>query len=368
MKKATKKSVSINNLVSKLDVNLREENNYDIPQMKEQIVTVGRILKPLSVEEMPDKKGYYLILQGNRRTLAAQELHSDPACPSDLKEALDKIDVMVYEDLTPIEREMMIADHGGEKPLSRSEIVKTVWRLDKMFMDESMIASILYFELADFTGNRAKLQDVPTEPKARAKYVKQWFHGTLGNFMLAASRMGEFVREQFMLTHRSQDKLLKEGESVTMKCDRVRINALSTAITADRTGKGWTDLTILPSGDKYGGGEKFNEMIDKFIAEDKNGKEDGPKRLTVKDLKDRVGLYKSVAIKTALTLAAGEEVGENGKKLLELDNDHWALQLKCEVLHKHLNTIKDPQVYALVESLLKGPAGGVEVALKPYIN
>lgn len=368
--KHVKKVVSIDKLTFDYAVNIRQTNNYDLPHMKEQIVSMGRIIKPLAVREMEvdlngKKEKQLLVLQGNRRGRAGLELWNDPSISVELKEALSKVDIIVYTDLTPSEEISLIIDHGSEKPISRTETVVAIWRLDKQFKSEAEIISTMYFALAKYSGNEKKLRDVPTEPRAKEKFLKSWLHGTVGNYVLASAKMGDFIREQFILTHRSEDKLLNEGEKVELRCSRDRITQLSQAITADKDvnkdGKGWNVDT---------GGEKFNALVQKFKDEDAGLAEAEAKvsRPSVKLLKEKADVYKSPAIRTALLVAAGELAAEGGKQLLDLDDRLTLLQMKLEVLQKNEGSVKDEGVKKLVHAILNGgPAASVEEAMKPFL-
>jgi hypothetical protein len=372
MNKATKKTVSINDLVVDLDLNNREVDNYDLPSMCEQIVAIGRIVVPLIVK-FDKPKNKYIVLRGNRRTLAAQQLVADPNTSQEIVTNLSKVEVMVYEDLTPAEELAMVFDHGSEKPICRTEVVKSVWRLSKSFLSEGEIINMLYFALAKYSGNEKKLNEVPSEKVARSKFLKSWLHGTVGNYILSAAGMGDFVQEQFILTHRKEDKLItKEEETrLVMKTSRDRITQLSAAKTADsdanKGGKGWTAPEYNSEKVLTGGGENFNALIEKFKEEDSTGITAKNTRPSVKDLNEKANVYKSIAIKTALAIAAGQDVAENGKKLVEMDAAVHALTMKCEILSKYKDKLNDPKVTELVNAILNGPAGGVEVALKPYI-
>lgn len=352
MQKPTKKTMSAASLISKLEVNVREANNYDLPAMAEQIVMAGRILKPLIVEETDEGP---IVLSGNRRARAAQELLADQQkitaillqiaeterdgekrdamkksvaeTTASIVDALTKVDTYVYRNLTEEERLMLIMDHGSEKPISRTEVVNCCWRMDRQFFSEGDIIRLTYFALAKFTGNERKLSEVPSESKAREAFLRKWLHGTVGNYILSAHRMGDYVREQFLLTMRSDDGLLKEGEKVEMRCSRDRITQLSAAKTKDKDV--WTS---------EGGGPEFNALVEKFKAEDAGDvAKDVRKRPTVKDLTDKADVFKSAAIKKALWIAAGETGGKVAGLLEDDDRmyrDEQAMKLLAESWEK----------------------------------
>jgi hypothetical protein len=365
--KTSKKTVHINQLVVDFALNQRDPNNYDIGSLIPLIKDMGRILKPIVVKAHPTEKDKFVPLQGNRRTLAGQAIYKEADITVEMKAALDKVEVLVVSDFTEHEENVLIFDQGGEKPISRAEIVKAVWRLDKAFLKEAEIIQTLYFVLARYTRNEGKLHEVPKNEPERSKFLKGWFHGTVGNQILAAARMGEFVKGQFLKTRLSEDKLLPDGDKLEMRCDTKRITELSQAITADKkaakdAGKpeseGW-------SYDK--GGLKFNELIEKFKHEDETGERSStPSRPTVKELQEKMDQYRSSPIKKALAIAAGNN--ELGKGLADDDEHLYYLEMKLEVLHKFAKDIKDDKVRELVGALLHGAPGGVQEALKPFIS
>lgn len=351
MNKPTRKIVAITDIRVDLDLNIRQINNYDLPSMMEQIISAGRIIKPIIVraEDM-------VVLSGNRRTLAGQKLFNDPTCPSEVKESLKKVDVILYSGLNPQEELQLIIDHGSEKPISRTEVVHACWRLDKQFFSEVQIIQLLYFALAAYSGNTKKLAEVPSEPKSRSEFLRKWLHGTVGNYILAAAKMGEFVRQQFVLTHKSEDKLLTSDEKVEVRMSRDRITQLSAARTADsKSESGWTP-------DK--GGVAFNELLEKFKREDTG--EEAKERTTrpsSKDLKDKADVFKASAIRKALLIAAGVQ-GDQVKGLVEDDDRMYRSEQVDNLLVKYGSNIKDATMRDFVGVLLHGTPVQVEERLK----
>lgn len=365
--KTTKKVININQLVVDFALNQRDENNYDIATIIPQIKEMGRILKPIVCKPHPTEKDKYVPLQGNRRTLGGQAIYKEADITVEMKAALDKVDVLVVTELTPHEENTLIFDQGSEKPISRAEIVKAVWRLDKAFLKEGEIINTLYFVLARYTRNEAKLKDVPEKEPARGKFLKGWFHGTVGNQILAAARMGDYVKEQFLRTRLAEDKLLKEGETVEMRCDTKRIVELSQAVTADKKAAKDAGKHENEGWSYEKGGVKFNELIEKFKLEDATGvKTDKVERPTIKELNEKCDQFKSSVIKKALQIAAGNM--EMGKGLVDDDETLYYLEMKLEILGKNAANIKDPAVRELIGSLLHGAPGGVELALKPFVS
>jgi hypothetical protein len=355
MNKPTNKKLATKDLVVDKALNVRLTDNYDLPTLMEQIREMGRIVKPLIVDGDTNK-----VLSGNRRALAAKALLDDPTTDQALAKELEKLECVVYTGLSEGERTKLIFDHGSEKAINRTETLLSVWRLDKQMFSEKQIASLMYFALAKYSGKESKLKDVPTEPQAREKFVHAWFRGTLGNYMLSAHRMGDYVREQMVKTHLSEDKLLKEGETVEMKCTRDRIIELSKAKSDDsgKDGKGWTVET---------GGEKFNALIEKFKAEDKGERVKEPTRPTAKALAGMADIYKSPAIRRALLVAAGDQ-SVDGKMLLEADEQLTDVNDKMASLAKHKDELKDNNLKEFISVLVNGNAADVEQMLQRLVK
>lgn len=267
MKKHGIKKVPALDLKVDRSVNFRED--YDVVSMIEDIRHAGCVLEPLHVR-LEDK----VVLKGNRRTSAVHALLADPKLPSDLRAAIEKLDVIYYEGLDERELTEIVLDHGSQKPLSRVETVQACWRLQKQMYSEAEIIILLYHLLARFTGNVQKAHEAGNLPEgpARIEFLKKWLHGTVGNYILAAGTMGEFVREQFILTERAQDRKLTDDEKKLVKFEtsRDRINKLASAKKKDKDkgGKGWSTTE---------GGEEFNKLIQEFIALD-NGSVAPPQR------------------------------------------------------------------------------------------
>lgn len=358
--KMTTKTYNISSLKAgpAAGVNIRLDNNYDLESMKEQIRLAGRIIKPLIIRG-EDK----VVLSGNRRTLAGQELYNDPTTSPELKEALSKVMVTEYTGLTEEETLQLVLDHGGEKPICKTEVVFSCWKLQKQLYTEKQICSWLVNALADYTNNKRKLAVLPSEPAARDKMIHRWLHGTVGNYILAAANLGAYVREQFILTHKGEDRLLKDGEKIEMKTDRTRINDLVTARGKDQKNLSWK---TLPDGSASG--EEFDKEIEKFKDEDRKGKKDKLDRPTVKELEDKADQFSSAAVKMAFLVSSGKP--DAGRTLHEIDQANYRAQLMLEVLEKYGSQIKDPNVKELVRVICNAslPAAAVEDALKVFIS
>lgn len=368
--KNTRKAIALDNLISSDQVNGRRADNYDLDALRPAIEMKGKIVNPLVVypqrETDGTETGKYVILQGNRRKRTADLIRaSDKPVVENIdfeavKKNLEKLDCLVYSDLTDLERETLIFDHGETKPLNREETVNAVWRLFKQFRPEKEIGQLLYHQLARYTGQEKMLNTLPTDPQERAAKISSWFHGTLGNFMLAAAQMGDYIRDQFILTARAEDGKLEPGVKVELTCSRKRISALSQAKQADLKANGWTPEN---------GGEKFNELVQKFKDEDAGRATAGTteKPPTAKDLRERIGMFKSAPLKAAFGVASGDKSA--GQALLQFDDAIHRNTLVSEIIVKNLPSVKDLAVKALLESLVgSGPAADVETALAPFVS
>ncbi len=363
MNTPVKKTLSIKSIRADFALNIRDRENYDLASLKTQIRAAGRVIKPIVIRGEDN-----MVLQGNRRYWSVVELLEEPDLPEDLREAISKLDCIVYTGLSEKETIALIIDHGGEKPISRSEVVSAVWRLDLQFFTEGQIIGLLYYALAKYSGNERKLLDVPAgPPKEREAYLRKWLHGTVGNQMLAAAKMGDYVKSQFLLTRKSEDRLLaperKEGEVtipaevVEMKCSTTRITELSAAKSADQKEGGWSPEN---------GGTAFNALIEKFKAQDKGeASEEKTKRPSVKELEEKADQFKSPAIRNALLVAAGQT--DAGRSLVEIDDWLTRVTMVMDTLRSHVSVVSNPEVKSLIEAIISTtlPAGEVDIRLKP---
>lgn len=361
MAKSTNKIVSIESLVVDLNLNVRLRNNYDIPAMKQAILDMGRITDPIHIRACDNT-----VLRGNRRTMGGQELIADPNCPQDLAAALKKVSVVAHDVQAGSDEEMaIILDHGSQKGLARTEVLLTVWRMDKQFQSEIQIMQRLYSALAVYTKNPEKAAECAklVNLNDRKEFLRTWLHGTVGNYMLAAAKMGEYIRDQMLLTHLSEDKLLAADQKVECRMSRTRITKLSAAKSKDTDtrsgGEGWTTDQ---------GGKHFNELLERYKAEDRGELEpDENKRPSVKELTERADAFKSPGIRSALLVAAGNKA--HGKDLVEFDDRMSRLQMVCDTLAKRVDEIQDPNIVALIKSIIgNGPAGEVEAVINKIVG
>lgn len=340
--KSTRRTVSIDKLTVNFKLNWREHDNYDVPGMKAEILEMGRILTPLIV--MEDEDGTLTVLRGNRRTLAGQELFHDPKTSVEVKEALSKVEILVYKkkDLTPEQiDDIIIAD--TQKSLNRTELLLAVWRLYYGMMPEKAIAIKLLYPLAKYSGNEKKLVEIDAikDVRQRETAISKWFRGTLAGYMLALTKFPDYVKEQAVKFHRWQDGRLKEGDSVEVKVTRDRVVQLSAAKNLDEKNEQW---------DFEKGGPEFNKLWELYKKQDA-GEADKVtvNRLSVKEIQGRAGSFKSEAIRKALL----STVGEAAPDLLEMDSLITELTAKNRILAECVDAIKDEKIKEVASNVFR---------------
>lgn len=353
MKRHNITSVNVNEL--KVDTGLNYRDDYDIASLQDDVIRQGRILEPLHVE-LETKR----VLRGNRRTLTAQKLYNDPTTAPELRAALEKLEVIFYSELTDSEREELVLDHGSQKSLTRTEIVKAVWRLAMKMYSEREIIGLLYQRLAEFTGNKDKAQQVSrmTDKGARDKFLAKWLHGTVGNYLLPAARMGENVKEQLLLTERNREGTLtdEEEKSLLWSTNRDRIGDLNTAKNED--GAAWEPTK---------GGPKFNAQIEAFIKEDADkkaglDKKSGKRKYSADDMKNAADTMQS-PLRLAFLQCAGELDDAGKSKVIAADAEFYRIQRIMSALIPQVERVNEPNVRALLSAITR-PEGTETQALE----
>lgn len=359
MKQHPVKRFPVNELVVNKQLNFR--NDYDLVPMMESIIHAGRVLEPIFAD-LETK----VVYKGNRRVSACQELLKNPSIAADLRDNIEKIQVIFFEGLTEREVLELMLDHGSQKPLSREETVAAAWRLQRKMYSEDEIITLLYHLFARYTGNTKKSYEASAIPDgpARKKFLKDWLHGTVGNYILSAGTMGELVREQFLLTERAADRALTDEElqKVKFKVKRDRINKLASAKKVDSKEGGW-------SPDK--GGKTFNEAIEEFIREDKGEVAPaGVRKLSPSEMENVSRTMNSDLSKVFLACA-----GKLEKDKIDLDAMDTEL-CRIEAIKKATRAIVDivdisatfsgGEVREILRYILSGPATDFEAYVKRF--
>lgn len=340
----TTKLIPVDKLVSDDKVNVRLSDRYDLPTIQEQIVSAGRVLKPLAVHE--EANGTYTVLQGNRRYRGVKGILANPALASnpELVASISKLQCNVYKGLTETEKYAIILDHGEELPLNREEIVLAVWRAQGNMMGESEICQHMFYQLADYTKSKEKLNTIPTDPTARAKYLKTWLHGTVGNRILVAGSMGPYVREQFLLTERDADGRMTEEDKAAwqIKFTTPTLAELKQCRVEDEKAGEWKSSEFS--------GPRFDAKLEEFREQGTGRKPKTDKRPSAKTLTQLADHYQSSAFQNLCRMAAGEK--PDGVDLNQLDATLHRAELITKLMEAHVDSISDPAVKNLIVKLL----------------
>lgn len=342
MNKPTNRKVDVTVFLAALDwnLNIRDKDNYDISEIKDSLLSIGRIMTPPIMEELPD--GTLKVLQGNRRGRGVEAILTDPNISQEAKDQFAKIDVIVYKGLTDTERLNLIVDHNT-KGLNKTETVKTVLRLAKNGMDYVAIGHILYRQIArNFTRNPdQKLAEFEKlTGKERETELRSWFRGTVDQKILECGmRMGDFVREQFLLQMQKEDGKEVKQE---MHLEGTRINELRKARTADKDKGVWNMETAS--------GPEFDALVAKFKAEDAGEKVEKTrgKRPTTDQIQEIKTQYTHPAVKAALDLSCGN----TSTGLAEMDERLKRVENALSLVRAHASGIKDANVQKVLQIFL----------------
>lgn len=360
-------TLALDVLVSDDNVNVREYDNYDLESMVQALIQVGYVTDPIHVEDL--QNGKYLVLKGNRRVRGCRLIKDDHNISEKIKAAFLNIPAVVYTGLTPAERTDLIFDHGTTKLLSRVETCKGVWRLAAEMKTFDEIAALMYHQLAQM-GDVKKLANVPADPIKRKEYLKDWFNGTLNQWLLLGCAMGDYVQDQFIKSLKKQDgKLAKTNNGWDFDVDRKRTAVLWKAKKEDTAKGGWTPpvRTVVEGEIVFeGGGESFNKLLKQYIGEDSGVlPSNEKKRMTKTQLEQRIGAAKSPVVQDALAATLGDT--EAGIRLAKHDQELERQQMKRDALAVGFQVVRDSRVKGLINAILSGgPAADVEAALMPF--
>jgi len=337
----------------------------DVPAMMDDILQHGRIVEPLHVQEETG-----IVMRGNRRLSAALKLLEDPKLPSNVKEAISKLDCIVYSEMSDREFTEIVFDHGSARPLGCAEIVVAIWALQKQMYNEVEIATVMYQLLARYTGNTQKAHQAQQIPpgEARTKFLKDWLHGTLGQYIMLAYSLGERVRRQVVLTETEKDRELTAPEKLEKKwtTNRGRIKELAAEKKKDESaadgGKGWSPET---------GGVNFNAKIEEFEKIERGeGVTPKARKYTPTEMKANADSSASKAMRLAYLHCAGQL--KDGEKA-ELDAVDAETSRKDKLQRQALEfvdridlsgTFGGTEVQGLINQFLTG----TEVTFREYVQ
>jgi len=309
--------------------------DYDVPSMVESIRRVGRITDPIHVWLKDD--GKYTVIRGNRRASGAHVIENEnlPEDQDVIKE-LQKIPCIVYEGLTEKEAFDLVLDQGDQKTLNKAEIAKAVWRCVDQGMVPDEIYSKMYQALALMTGQLKKAHEAEQIRSAadRKVFFKNWFKGTVDQFLMYAWECGPMVQEQVLLNLLQSTRPLTDEEKskVRFACTRKVVTELYNARKNDRNKGLWNQ--------KKRTGPEFEEIIRKhemiYTTGEAPESEPVAKKMTFKAIEGMSEQFRS----SDLTTLANVILGKDQANLIVLDEDAFKLEMIIEELRSAQNDLK----------------------------
>ena len=367
------------NKISDVSINVRFKNNLDIATMKDEIALAGRVKDPIllwlpsedAATTLGVAKGQYVVVRGNRRTIATKELLNEPDLwTASLLDTIKTIPAFINDNLTLAEAEELVLDHNSMKRIAKSEIVNSIFRRWKGNRSEMDIILEMHRIIGeDLVGKADKVRQLEeiNDPKKRRDFARKWLHTYVGNYLIRACKLGPFVGQQVLFHYKQGDGLLQDGETVHFVANTSAIQTLSAAKTEDDKDGSWlsgiVDITISSKGiEVEGGGNATKQAVIDLITAHKSGKkkatQDGPKVLSQKDLEDRKDSFQSPTVIGALRMALGHEVPD----LADLDMKSARAIKVYAILVEHLSQVKDPKVKTLLSQIVDENVNPMKVA------
>lgn len=327
------------NVIPGLDLKV---DTYSIGELLDQVVEAGAIHTPLVIDGKTKQ-----VLQGFRRATVAKRILSNDAYPAELRNAMKRLPVNIYTDLTDTERSSLIHDKGVSKGVGRAELIRSAWRMKSQGFSEKEISNHLRHEIARYTGNSNKLNSLPDDVVAREKQVQKWFHGTVGQYFIASYLLGPRVQNAVMLTALSEDNLIPKDENgvPTMRPEfvakRGRILELTAASKQDREQKAWNDAKFT--------GPAFEAKIAEFITEDTTGVS-APKVSAMS--KAKLDEFVNTSCKSAVSRAAANVVYGPVPEFPDLDQAAARWEAVDVLLRRYVENIANDEIRDVVARIL----------------
>lgn len=361
------KYMSVADLLSDADLNIRytagqevygvkvETDTYDLPDMMSKIDGMGGIQMPILASLRSDNT--LRVLQGNRRTRAGQLMLTDPNLRPELRKALtEQTPVRILKGLTP-EQEMELIQDQEQKTFKRSEALRHIWK--QVQAGKSYGAIIAHNEAMcrKFVNNPKKQAEVDEEIRnmtttERQKRLQGWFRGSIDEYVIAAYKLGSYVRKQTLLSELRLDGDLKPSSEqpffLTTKNSQKRMAALEAAAKKD----GSKHNAFVPVE-----GSEFKKQLDLFHNEDygpaiaKEKKDDGkPKMLKQSDVEGLQGTFQSKVAKLVVDRILGKAVPD----LIPADDFAAIQEAKMLLLTDMLASLR-PEVAAVLRLAFVNP-------------
>lgn len=353
-----------------IDYEFNYRKDYDFPSMMDDILMVGRVIEPLLVCKRPGTPMDGMLIRGNRRFGATEQLLADANLNINIRKNLEKLAVIYYEGFNDDEIRDLMLDHGSQKSLNREETVLAVWRMQQQMHSFISIATKMFQLLARYTNSPAIAYEVQAMPvgAGRTERIRKWLKGTLDDNLLKAGKMGDMIKEQVLLADRKIDHgKLSDGDAAKVRFNpkRERIGKLWTAKGEDEKNNVWDHKTMS--------GPTFNALVEKFALEDSgqapsDGKKPAPNK---KDMKSTGDSMKSMALKTAFRKCAGD-LSEG-----ELDTDHFDTEIfrqeqLVDSVKKNLNLLDlsmqltGAELQVVLQIFINGTPAQLELELKKF--
>jgi hypothetical protein len=385
---STSASAALNpkNILKDFSVQIRAaqgdpDSSYDISGLKSALLTTGFVRVPLAVEKM--KNGKIRVLQGFTRLLAIDDIEKDKDIPEAVKEKFRMVNCIVYEDLTPQERNDIVYDDQTQKKLTKIEVIRWLWKLSET-QEYSEIVWEHFRQLVHLAGStkqdefHKKMNTELKTESAKKAYVTGFFTGTINDEILKAKSLGPVVQKAFIETVAGRT----EEDSCEFVCNRGALTELGKCRTRDLCtdpakmvkytdwnkdidGKGWT---------MEDGGLRFNECLADLKA--KKGKLDpnAQKVLTVKAIDERILQTKSRIGKIVYKIAkGGKDLQPDERNFGEIDMNIEALESIQGFIAGKLDEVKaklpEPiQAVLMAIAYTSGSSAGFELALSAALN
>jgi len=378
--------------VSKLNINVRFDNNLDIEGMSAQIVAEnGQVLEPVhawmptkeQAEELNILLNTLVILRGYRRVGglmyigARRNEYSAEIC-----DAAETFPCIIHENMSFAEAKMFVFDHSDQRPLSGAEVIRCVFQLFAEGKSEADVATELYPLLyrAFMTDGQLKEVEKIQNYGERMNFVKKALHNRLYKWLQRAVNYGPWIRDQVQLFQKYLDGLLATGEVVYFKAHIGAMEELAKARKLDEetvaTGAdgvayipGWKpvlDVQVTDDGIVVdGGGVAFNACLEELITTLKTGKpkkkeakKEGP---SAKSLETMVASYRSPLTQQVLQLAAGQKVDMNS--LLANDSESYRWKNVKDTIKATCEQLPDGNLRTLLTLIVSGTVDQVKEAI-----
>lgn len=311
-------------------------DTYNLKSLMTEIREAGGVRVRLKVHKVGDT---YIVLCGNRRTLACKALIKDPNTSQELVKKLDKMECEVFEALTEDQIHSIVNDQDVKR-FMKTDFVTLIWRCVQGGWTFRELALKYYAQYAAIFGAQkqlVKVEQAPTDTE-RQQLIMTWLRGGLDQTIIRAFGMGDRVRKAYLLTVMKEDLLLETGmEQPEFYVNHKRLTELSKIKTEDES---WNVTT---------GSTQFNECIERFIKEDKTGKVETNPRPTVTDLKARAMNSGSKVGQAAFKIAAGDKVLE----FSDWDAEAKRMEDVIKVIASRIDSIKDAKVATVLAMVLK---------------